>query len=90
MAEPAARAHVSGVVVHARPAAAAAVAETIAAMDGAEVAARDGGKLVVVIEAADEHGLSETLNRISLAEDVYSAALVAHYVDDPEAMGEEA
>lgn len=76
-------AHVSGVVVHAVEAHAEEVAGWIDTLAGAEVAAREGGRLVVVLEAADEHALADMLNRISLAEHVYSAALVSHFVDDP-------
>lgn len=82
-------AHVSGIVVNAVAEHAAAVAARIDALAGAEVAGRDGGRLVVVLEAADEHGLADLVNRISLFENVYSAALVAHYVDAPEIQGGE-
>jgi nitrate reductase NapAB chaperone NapD len=75
--------HVSGIVVNAVPERADAVAQRIAGLDGAEVAGRDGGRLVVVLEAEDEHGLADLVNRISLFEHVYSAALVSHYVDAP-------
>jgi nitrate reductase NapAB chaperone NapD len=76
-------AHVSGIVVHAVEDRAREVAGWIDTLDGAEVAAREGGRLVVVLEAANEHALADMLNRISLAEHVYSAALVSHFVDDP-------
>lgn len=81
---PADRGHISGIIVHAVPERAAEVAERIQGLDGAEVAGREGGRLVVVLEALDEHGLADTVHRISLFENVYSAALVAHYVDAPE------
>jgi nitrate reductase NapAB chaperone NapD len=82
-------AHVSGIVVHAVADHADEVAGWIDTLDGAEVAAREGGRLVVVLEAGDEHALADMVNRISLAEHVYSAALVSHYVDDP-ALAEDA
>ena len=75
--------HVSGIVVHALEAHAEEVAGWIDTLAGAEVAAREGSRLVVVLEAGDEHALADMLNRISLAEHVYSAALVSHFVDDP-------
>jgi len=77
------RAHVSGIVVHCVADAADAVAGRIDALDGAEVAAREGGKLVVVLEAAEEHALADMVNRISLFDNVHAASLVSHYVDDP-------
>mgnify|MGYP000619215246 CR=1 FL=1 len=84
-----AEAHVSGIVVNAVADHAEAVADRIDALEGAEVAGRDGGRLVVVLEAADEHGLADLVNRISLFENVYSASLVSHYVDAPEVQGGE-
>lgn len=82
-------AHVSGIVVHAPSDRAAAVAAAIEAIDGAEVYAREGGKLVVVLEAPGEHELGDLFNTISLMQDVYSAALVSHYRDDPDVLGDE-
>lgn len=82
-------AHVSGIVVHAAPARSAAVAAAIAALDGAEIYGREEGKLVVVLEAADEQGLHELFNRVSLIDGVCSTALVSHYRDDPVLMGGE-
>lgn len=76
-------AHVSGIVVHAVEAKADQVAGWIDTLEGAEVAGREGGRLVVVLEAADEHALADLVNRISLYDHVYSAALVSHFVDDP-------
>lgn len=75
--------HVSGIVVHAVEAHADTVAGWIDTLEGAEVAAREGGRLVVVLEASNEHALADMVNRISLTENVYSAALVSHFVDDP-------
>lgn len=83
-------AHVSGIVVHAVEAHAHEVAGWIDTLAGAEVAAREGGRLVVVLEASDEHALADMVNRISLAEHVYSAALVSHYVDNPALATDEA
>jgi nitrate reductase NapAB chaperone NapD len=80
---PDARTHVSGIVVHVVEEQVEAVAGWIDTLDGAEVAAREGGRLVVVLEAENEHGLADMVNRISLYDHVYSAALVSHFVDDP-------
>lgn len=82
-------AHVSGIVVHAPAERAAAVAERIDALPGAEVHAREGGKLVVVLEAGDEGELGDLFNTITLMSDVYSAALVSHYRDDPNVLGDD-
>ncbi|MBK1698902.1 chaperone NapD [Rhodovibrio salinarum] len=77
-----AQAHVSGIVVNAVEERAEAVAGWIDTLAGAEVAAREGGRLVVVLEAADEHALADMVNRISLYDHVYSAAIVSHFRDD--------
>ena len=82
--------HISGILVHAPEDRAGDVAARIEAMAGAEVYAREGGKLAVVLEAGDEHGLNELFNEIALMENVYSAALVSHYLDEPDRSGGEA
>lgn len=82
-------AHISGIVVHAPLERALEAAERIDALPGAEVRAREGGKMVVVLEAADEHALNQLFNDIALMEDVYSCALVSHFRDDPDANGDE-
>ncbi len=83
MAEPL---HVSGIVVHARPEASEAVRAAILALPGTEIAAVGHGKLVVVLEAADEGAMSAVVHRIALMPDVYTAALAYHEIlDEPEA-----
>lgn len=82
--------HISGILVHAPEDRAGEVAARIEAMAGAEVYAREGGKLAVVLEAGDEHGLNDLFNEIALMENVYSAALVSHYLDEPDGSGGEA
>ena len=81
--------HVSGIIVHSPEERAPVVASAIGALDGAEVHAREGGKLIVVLEADDEHALGDLFNRIALMDGVYSCALVSHYRDEPEVLGGE-
>lgn len=76
--------HISGIVVHTPADRAAEVAEAIDALEGAEVAGREGGKLVVVLEADDEGALGDLFSGIQLMDHVYSAALVSHYRDEPD------
>ena len=74
--------HVSSVVVHTRAGAADAVAGAIARVDDAEVRASDGnGRLVVLIETADDGGLFEAWRRLETLDDVLSVALVYHQID---------
>lgn len=78
------RAHISSLVVYVRPEAAARVAAAILALGGAEIAASEAGKLVVVLEAPHEGVLADHLTKINLMDDVYVAALVYHQVDEGE------
>lgn len=82
--------HLSSAAVWARPEAADAVCARIATLPGCTVPARDGGRLVVLIEAADEHAMGDILNRITLTDGVLSAGLVFHAVDaGPDAPSED-
>jgi periplasmic nitrate reductase NapD len=74
--------HISSLVVHARPQAAATVRRDIAAMPGAEIHAGQGGKIVVTLETSSETAIVTRLNEISLLPGVLSAVLVFHQVDD--------
>ena len=81
MAEPT---HISSLLVYLRPEAADRVAEAILALGNAEIAAREEGRLVVVLEAEHEGVLSDHMTKINLMPDVYVAAMVFHQVDDGE------
>jgi nitrate reductase NapD len=74
--------HVSSVMVHARPEHAAAVADAIRAMPGAEICAEGGGRFAVVLESASQQEVASCLNRISLMDGVMAAALAFHGVEE--------
>lgn len=76
MSEQPARHHISSAIVVARPGADEAVAMQLADMDGVEVHAREGGKIVIVIEGPGPGVLGETLIRISSMEGVMAAHMV--------------
>ncbi|MEX0759066.1 MAG: chaperone NapD [Tistlia sp.] len=87
MAEPSqgragAAVHISSLIVYLRPEAAERVVAAILALGGAEIAAREAGKLVVVLEAEHEGVLADHLTKINLMPDVYVAALVYHQVEE--------
>lgn len=82
------RVHISSLVVHVRPEAAERTAAAIVALGGAEVAASEAGKLVVVLEAEHEGVLADHLTKINLMDDVYVAALVYHQVDEGDGAAE--
>jgi len=74
--------HISSIVVHARPAALAAISAAIAALPGTEVHATDpAGKLVVVVTAAGEGMIGDQLRAINAMEGVYTASLVFHAIE---------
>lgn len=83
--------HIASLVVHAQPEAAMAAAAAIAAMPGAEVPFRDGTRLVVTLETADEAEILDNLTRIQLLDGVLSAALVYHHAEpSPDLQGDPA
>ena len=82
--------HIAGLVVHASPARAARAAETIAALDGAQVHAQaHTGKLVVTLESATSEAMTDAIDRIRRIDGVLAAALVYQCADSLEAMNEE-
>ena len=82
--------HIASVVVHAAPRRAAAIAEAVAEMAGAQVHARtDGGKLVVTLEADSGAAMTAAVSRIQHLDGVLSVALVYQCADTLEAMNEE-
>lgn len=79
MAEP--DIHISSLVVSCRPERMHEVIDAIACTPGAEVHAAHGGRIAVVLEAADEWELARAMNTFALMPHVYSACIVSHYVD---------
>jgi nitrate reductase NapD len=75
--------HIASAVVKARPAAQDAVVERIAAFAGAEVLAKDHGRIIVVLEASQHRVLADTLDRIAVLDGVLSATLVFEH-SEPE------
>jgi periplasmic nitrate reductase NapD len=78
--------HIASAVVKARPAAQDAVAECIASLAGAEVLAKDQGRIIVILEASQHGALADTLDRMAALDGVLSATLVfEHSEPDGEA-----
>jgi len=82
--------HIAGLLVHAHPEAAAKLAQTIAAFPGAQVHAvgRDG-KLVITLEGASAHEITEGLGRMQALDGVLAASLVYQHNEGAAAMDEE-
>lgn len=73
--------HVASLLVHADPARAAAVAAAIAGVAGAEVRASQGGKLVVILEAADDAGMAAGMRALADLDGVHAATLVYQHAE---------
>ncbi|MHB2169342.1 chaperone NapD [Alsobacter sp. R-9] len=74
--------HVTGLVVHARPDALAAVTRAVEGLPGAEIHGRnEDGKLVVTLETRSEHEIVERMGAIGDLPGVLSTALVYHHFE---------
>lgn len=72
--------HISSLVVHVRPEAAAEAARSIEAMRGAEIHQRlAGGKLIVTLETGNTGDIMQHIERINDLPGVVSTALVYHH-----------
>jgi nitrate reductase NapD len=76
--------HIASALVKARPADQDTVAMTIAALPGTEVLAVDHGRIIVVIEAAQQHDVAGTLDRMAALDGVLSATLVFEHGEPEE------
>jgi nitrate reductase NapD len=77
--------HIASLVVRTDPARMAGVLPHLRAIPHVEIALQDpSGKIVVVMETADETAIAATLTRIQLMEGVASAALVYHHNLQPD------
>lgn len=75
-------AHISSLIVHARPDALSAVKAFIE-REGGEVSQTDPrGKMIVVIETRDSGEITRFANTLSLMDGVLSANLVFHAIDE--------
>ena len=74
-------AHISSAVILARPSAVEAVVAHLIEQFGVEIHARDGSKIVVVMEGRSAGELGEKLARIALAEGVLAANMVYEQLD---------
>ena len=72
--------NIAGVLVHAKTDTAARVAAELAAMPGVEVHAQlPDGRLIVTLDADDEHVAGETMLAMHRIDGLLSAALTFHY-----------
>jgi periplasmic nitrate reductase NapD len=73
--------HISSLIVQAMPDTMPAVTASVSAMPGLEVHAVEAGKMVVVLETADEGEIVARMSEINLLDGVMSVNLVYHQVD---------
>ncbi|MBU0901755.1 MULTISPECIES: chaperone NapD [Pseudomonas] len=81
--------HIASLLVHARPEQFEAVKANLSLLDGVELHQQSPlGKLVVVLETADEQQILERIDQISNLPGVLNAALVYHELLSPEGADE--
>ncbi|HET9394634.1 MAG TPA: chaperone NapD [Nitrospiraceae bacterium] len=74
-------AHVSSLIVRARPEQADAVAQSLTKIAGLEVHAVQDGKIIVVLEAPTHSGLAESIDAIRAEPGVLLVNLIYHEVE---------
>ncbi len=79
------RHYISSAVVVALPAKREAVCGRLRLMQGVEIHAAEGSRIVVTIEGATSGGLGETLAAMSLIDGVLSANMVFEHFEETEA-----
>jgi nitrate reductase NapD len=80
--------HISSLIVQGMPSSLPAIRAAMTAMDGVEIHAEGDGKLVVVLETANEGEIVSRLGEIGSLDGVLSTSLVFHQVEDADAMGD--
>ncbi len=74
--------NIAGVLIHARPDKAEALAAKLATLPGVEVHRRGGdGRLVITVEEVDETSTGERLLEIQCLDGLLSASLVYHHFE---------
>lgn len=78
--------HIASFALRCNPACLATLRPALVALPGAMIGAEDtdSGKIVMVMEASDEHAITATLSRIQLMKGVAHAALVYQHILTPE------
>ena len=81
--------HIASLVVQHRPERAAALDACLAALPGAEVALRDGGRSIVLCEAESESALMAVVDALQALDGVYAVNLVHHHAESAASLDEE-
>jgi nitrate reductase NapD len=75
--------HVCGLLLMARPENARRVEQLLHAMDGVEVHASEGGRMVVTVEGRAYQECADIMNQLATLDGVASSSLVYHQLDNP-------
>lgn len=81
--------HIASFIVQHRPESAAALDAAVAALPGAEVALREGGRSVLLCEAADERELLDRVEGLREVDGVIGISLAHHHAESRQSLYEE-
>jgi nitrate reductase NapD len=73
--------HVCGLLLMSRPENAPQVEQALDAIDGVEVHANQGGRMVVTVEGNAYHECADIMNQLATLDGVASSSLVYHQTD---------
>jgi len=73
--------HICGVLLMSRPEHAARVAQVVRAMQGVELHANEGGRMVVTVEGSEYRQCADTITELATLDGVASSSLVYHQID---------
>jgi nitrate reductase NapD len=89
-ADPESLVHLASLLVHGTPQACAQVRELVRLTQGAEVhATSHAGKLVIVLESADDRAIADTAAQLQDIGGVVNVSIVAHLVESERALRED-
>lgn len=74
--------HVCGLLLMSRPEHALKVEQALHAIDGVEVHANDGGRMVVTVEGDAYGECADIINQLATLSGVASSSLVYHQIDN--------
>ena len=73
--------HVCGVLLMSRPDQVPVVEQALRGMQGVELHANDGGRMVVTVEGSHYGDCADTISQLATLEGVASSSLVYHQID---------
>jgi nitrate reductase NapD len=80
--------HIASFIVHHRPDAVAAIEELVDATSGAEIAARDTGRCILLHECGGTRELLACMDAVQAVPGVVGVSLVYHHAEPHSALGD--